>query len=518
MLNFENNAIRQNLIQIRFFSAVVSLIFSIYAIYFDDIINKDGILYLQAAELFISGNADAAFAAYNWPFYSILIALFHKLTSIPLESTAYILNSVFFILLTDALILISSLILSLPRQLKIAAILILCFMPILNYRDYIIRDPGYWAFTCIALYHFMIFLNSSRAIHGMLWQIFMIFAILFRMEGIFLLITLPLFLLLSKKLRGDMVIKKLVSCFFISIILLAVIPFIGDLTTKQFSKIYTIFNYTNFNFLFDKLIFSAEILEHQILNKYSGEYATFILIFGFLSLLIYKIFEGFSISYIVILLASFKNSTQSANTLYRDLFLYFLILNSLILFVFLLKEHFVSSRYIVLTSISLLLLLLFHLVTSIEQLYLKKNKILLAIIFLCLSYNLIDSGTTTRDKSYIKDIALLSVKKVPEKSSVLVNNKAAFYYLKNETANFTVCFEETEQIDMKELNLKKDSCNKGKNFQKYFKSYLHFDYVLLIKKSNNFEDLGNLSDFNLKEVIQTKNLKKDKAVLYKVVK
>ena len=147
MLNIDNNLVRYNLTQIRVFTAIASLIFSMYAVYFDDIINKDGILYLQTAELFLSGNMDAAFASYNWPFYSIIIAFFQKLTSIPLELSALILNSVFFVILTDALILISSLIFSVPRQLKISALLILCFMPILDYRDYIIRDPGYWAFV-----------------------------------------------------------------------------------------------------------------------------------------------------------------------------------------------------------------------------------------------------------------------------------------------------------------------------------------------------------------------------------
>jgi hypothetical protein len=157
-------------------------------------------------------------------------------------------------------------------------------------------------------------------------------------------------------------------------------------------------------------------------------------------------------------------------------------------------------------------------VTGIEQLYLNKNKLLLTIIFLCLSYNLIDSMSASRNKSYIKDIALLSAKKIPEKSMVMINNKAAFYYLTKEAAHLTVCFLETKQIDMKELKLKKDNCNIDNISQKYFKSYLYFDYILIINKNNNSEYFRNLSGFNLEQIIQTKNQKKDEAVLYKVVK
>ena len=188
------------------------------------------------------------------------------------------------------------------------------------------------------------------------------------------------------------------------------------------------------------------------------------------------------------------------------------------MFVFILKAHFISSRYIVLTSISLFLLLSFYIVTGIERLYLNKNKLLLVIIALCLSYNLLDGVTTSRNKSYIKDISLLSAQKVPEKSIVLVNDRAVFYYLTNEAAHLTVCFKNIRKIDKKELGLKKDSCNTEKYSQKYLNSYINFDYILLVHKNNNYEDHRNFSSFSLEKIIQTKNLKEDKAILYKVVK
>jgi len=188
------------------------------------------------------------------------------------------------------------------------------------------------------------------------------------------------------------------------------------------------------------------------------------------------------------------------------------------MFVFILKEHFISSRYVVLTSISLFLLLSFYIVTGIERVYLNKNKLLLAIIALSLSYNLFDAATTSRNKSYIKDIALLSVNKIPEKSIVIVNNKQAFYYLTNRAAHLTVCFGNEAKIAIEELHLDKYSCNTNKNSKKFLKSHTYFDYILLIHKNDNYEDLRDLSDFNLKKIIQTKNLKEDKATLYKMIK
>ena len=87
---------------------------------------------------------------------------------------------------------------------------------------------------------------------------------------------------------------------------------------------------------------------------------------------------------------------------------------------------------------------------------------------------------------------------------------------------YTLCvkkiYKNIRKIDKKDLKLKKDSCNTGKHSQKYIKNYLYFDYILLVHKNDDYEDLKNLIGVNLEKIIQTKNLKEDKAILYKVVK
>ena len=117
----------QNLSRVRIFTAFISLIFSLQTVYFDDLINRDGILYLQTAELFMSEGLYATQGLLNWPFFSILISWVHQLTSLSLETAGFVLNGLLFILLTDALVLISSLLVVTPRQLIIAAILIFLY-------------------------------------------------------------------------------------------------------------------------------------------------------------------------------------------------------------------------------------------------------------------------------------------------------------------------------------------------------------------------------------------------------
>ena len=72
------------------FAVIASCLLSIYLIYQDDLINSDGYLYLELAQEYLGSGASSAFSIYSWPFYSIIVALFHQLTHIPLEISFYI--------------------------------------------------------------------------------------------------------------------------------------------------------------------------------------------------------------------------------------------------------------------------------------------------------------------------------------------------------------------------------------------------------------------------------------------
>ena len=92
------------LFKIRAFTALASLLLSVFAYYSNDIINNDGILYMNMAEAFLQGGLAETVKLFNWPFFSILVASIHQLTSLPLETSANILNALLFVLLLDTLI------------------------------------------------------------------------------------------------------------------------------------------------------------------------------------------------------------------------------------------------------------------------------------------------------------------------------------------------------------------------------------------------------------------------------
>jgi len=66
-------------------------------------INPDSVLYFESARLIALGDFKAAVAVFNWPLYSICIAIVHKITTLDIHQSAQVLNVVFFTITTLSL-------------------------------------------------------------------------------------------------------------------------------------------------------------------------------------------------------------------------------------------------------------------------------------------------------------------------------------------------------------------------------------------------------------------------------
>lgn len=175
---------------VRFAAALASLVLSVWCVFLDDVINNDGILYVRTAELIGRGEWQAAIGTYKWFFYPLLMAVVSKLTGLGLELSAHVLNAGFTALTVVAFI-------SLARELggsrsvvMAAAILVLLYPGLNEYRSFVVRDAGYIAFYTLAL---LLFVRNLKAPTWRLttgWIVTMVVATLFRIEGIAFLLTL----------------------------------------------------------------------------------------------------------------------------------------------------------------------------------------------------------------------------------------------------------------------------------------------------------------------------------------
>jgi len=486
---------QSNINNIRIITALTSLLLSIFAFYSNDIINRDAILYMGMAKAFLTDGliGTSQHSNFGWPFFTIIIAYIHKLTLLPLELSANILNTFLFVLLTDVLVLISHKILSNTQQVAIAALLFICFQTLHEYRDFIIRDIGYWAFCSLALYRFMLYIDKPRFKEAILWQLAMIAAILFRVEGVLILLALPLYLFATQPPR--FVFKHGLHTYFLVIISLLIVSFItlgqSDLSTA-FRKISSSSNYINLDLLLSKFNSRLDIIDSQILNKYSAPYSGLILSSGMIIMLIYKLTKALSIGYIGLYLYSQWQKHTLQPTPYRGVIGYFLALNILILLAFMFTEYFISKRYTMMALISLLFLMLPRLTHTLEKAWSFKNKSILIIAGIILLVSLVDAMTKSNSKLYIKDVAIWASNNLPENSQILTDDEFIQYYFNIDQS--TAILSRSMDID----------------------GYKNYDYVIVVEKRKNKDLKQRLSLLDIEPIFNLKNKRGDGATVYTV--
>ncbi|PHS24214.1 MAG: hypothetical protein COA83_08530 [Methylophaga sp.] len=480
--------------QIRLFSVFFSLFLSFFAFVTDDIINRDGILYINMAQAYLDGGLAATSQYFDWPFFSILIAYLHKMTPFSLESSAYLLNGLLFALLVNVFIMISNKILPNTRQLTIAALLILGFGILNEYRDFIIRDAGYWAFCSLMLYRFMIFVEKPTLSNATIWQITAVIAVLFRIEGSVIVLGLPLYLFFIKPSN-----QALKQYFQLNYLLITGLVFasiissnplnIGEASGVLSSNSY-LFNYESYLTTLNQ---NMQVMETQILNQFSENYSGLILISGLLMMLVYELLiEGISLIYLGLYVTSWWQKPSTQHTPYARLLFYFIVINIAILTLFVLVRYFISTRYCMMTLLGLLLLMLPRVCAMIESLWLKRNKTLLSVVGLVLFISLADSMTSSRSKSYIKNTAVWASANLPEDANVLTDDQFIEYYFSTPNTSHNVT-------------------------RNNITTYLNYDYLIVVEKRKDKELKEALTMMNVQPVFNLADSRGNKASVYKVL-
>ncbi len=179
--------------------AIISIVLSIWSVAIDSVINNDGIVYVRAAELLSSGDWQAAFTVYKWPFYPWLMMWVGDTVGISYETAGHALNTLFF---TLVVVFFTSAVRAFggrSRSITWIAMLIALAHPAFNeYRAFLIRDPGYLAayllaVCCLAKYRWQPCVRYRLAVIGCLAV-----AALFRVEGLVFLFSTPILFSLSR--------------------------------------------------------------------------------------------------------------------------------------------------------------------------------------------------------------------------------------------------------------------------------------------------------------------------------
>jgi len=136
---------------------LVIMFVAFWSVYIQDgQINRDGLLYLKQAYLIAEGDWKEGLARYPWPFFSILIAVFYKLTNLHLQVVAHGVDIALFGIAAWFYLKTLQLIHNKERNIIFyGGIILLSFIPIMDdYVGMVLRDHGLWAGCMMGTYFY----------------------------------------------------------------------------------------------------------------------------------------------------------------------------------------------------------------------------------------------------------------------------------------------------------------------------------------------------------------------------
>lgn len=240
------NSIKQKLSSLLLMWLVIILVAMWSVVIQDGHINRDGLLYLKQAYLMAEGSWKEGLDLYPWPFFSILIAIFHKVSGLHLQVVAHAIDLVLFGIAVWFYLKTLKLIYKQQHIIFYGGIILLSFIPIMDdYVGMVLRDHGLWAGCMMGTYFYFVYLKENNLKNNLLWQLSFAFAGLFRPEAFVFLVLIPIlhiFLFLNQQSKW-LSIQKLMQHYFVvlgyTLYLLINKVFLssGDLVSDQGSRL-----------------------------------------------------------------------------------------------------------------------------------------------------------------------------------------------------------------------------------------------------------------------------------------
>lgn len=415
--------------RVRVVAALIVIVAMVISISQGDIINRDGILYLRAAAVYLDGGIQAAMSVYTWPAYSIIIAEISRYTGWGLEFSAWLLNGLCLFLLTDSFIRLAHMLDE--RGKPWVPMLILFSLPVIRHRLEIIRDWGYLAFCLRAFVSLLRFwLEDRGSLRNVVnWFMFMVVAFFFRIEAAgIVLLAAPVCLLRPRpwleRIRGG---GMIIGVWLVPCILLAV--FIGVHNISMFGRVAELFFYADLASHFSGFNRYASAFAVNVLNKYSDDAAAFMLGVGIVAMGFKMILSNLGAMLLVLLAATWRELKGFGED-YRFV-IGFLGVVILILCDFLFNHIITVNRYALLGSLLLMLFISYGVSRLYDQASCvgfwglwRARVVLLGLVVVVL----INVSARPDAKEYLREAGVWLGRSVPASVDVVVNDTRLLYY------------------------------------------------------------------------------------------
>ncbi|MBI5448587.1 MAG: hypothetical protein HY939_07710 [Gammaproteobacteria bacterium] len=423
-----------NFTLIRLGSAIFCALLVLCSISRGEPINPDGLLYLQAAQVYLSTGLKASMAIFPWPFITLTIATTHQITHLPLLQSAYLLNILLVMLFVWGFTGLTQTLTTEDKEKRttlLAAALLAALYPTLHRNaELITRDLGYWAFTLLSLTYLIRYAQQPSWRKALSFGVLQVLATLYRSEGLYFLFLLPFGLLFiqHEPLRFFNFLRS--QCIFIALAFLALIwSYTHTQPTELLSHLQRLSD-PILNILsnwVDNGSNKINALRLYVLEPNAQDNGFLMLAGGSFFVFVYAAFKAIGLLYLLLSLYGIRDyfrQARPASHFARPILSTFVILNLLITAAFAAQHQFLMPRY----AVPLCFILLYFAARGLAALLLTPKRPLTQLAFVALFFiflaQLIHTGPSKR---YIVESGLW-LKKMPSSTAIFSNLPQIMYY------------------------------------------------------------------------------------------
>lgn len=443
-----------------FLASLATIVIALASLIRSPVFNYDATLYLRVATLFNEQGFHAARELYSWPFYSILIAVLSKLSHLSVLTSAHIIDISLQIVITLVFMLLVKQLGGNRRTQIFAALIVLIYPYLSEYRGYISRDYGFWAFYLIAVYQFLKYIETYSWQNAVFWGCSIGLAFLFRIEAIVYWSLVPLVILILPQQKFPQRIYHY--------LLANVIIFMGALAIYLWLRLHPneyLYNMGRFNHLLNVYYSGKQDLINRVstvinefrqhaLDSQSASNATKIILYGMLGYYVTKIIKVVSPLYSILAGHAIITKKMPASLSQKLVLFSFILANIIFTSYFFAFFMFLSGRYLLALAFILMCWAPFSLEYFYELFLQQKKRLLFAGISVCLTVMLVDDFYSTMgSKRYINQAAYYLKANLNQQDRVYTNNVQILYLSKGAIDTWDQDYAgEIAQVNLKQLH------------------------------------------------------------------
>tara|TARA_R100001377_G_scaffold60476_1_gene36693 strand:- start:1142 stop:2662 length:1521 start_codon:yes stop_codon:yes gene_type:complete len=401
-------------IDIRNAAILISLVLSVWHILVNPVPNTDAFDYVRTAHVYLDQGATAAFQWYPSASYPVMMGMLSQLTGVDLILSGQLINAVLFAVLVYAFITLSLEMRNTPRVALIAAIVVLAFPSVNEYRYYLIRDIGFLALMLLGAIQLSRYSKYPTNWSGFGFIAWTLLAALFRAEALVYLPLAPLALLSlgentwAYKLRA--LVKLEATLLALALIAFTALSIAGADVIGTLQAMLTI--YLPF------LTASVEALSAQnsplgiaIFGEYaanfSGQYLWAFMFTGLSTILLIKLITGFGVPSLLLFLYGYKEDAITLRDPALRITIAYMIIAFAILLAFLALTRFIATRYTLMFCLATLPLLVLTIDKFIEPMQRSaRRKLLQGVLTTLALFSVVDAHISFVDSGRSLDEAV----------------------------------------------------------------------------------------------------------------